>query len=337
MSVDMPMDLAIAPARHFFVVNPICFYRRQEMENVIADIHRFFAAADTENGAVEYAVHVSRFPRDAIGAIRRYAAAAPEGAPLRVYAVGGDGILFDCLNGIVGLPNTELGTLPYGKENNFYRVFGNGDIKDFRVLEAQTSAPSVSMDTLYCGSNHALSYCLIGLESVANAAAKAMHSHTGLLRRVAPALCRSMYINFGYLGTLTSRDVFKQQYRMWVDDEDWSGRHATINISNCPWYAGDKFAVPDARPDDGCLDVLASGDVGVRDVLRVMHKYVRGGYAEFPEIFSYKRAKRVFVTSDAPLVLDLDGEVFYDKHITVEIKPGAARIIAPTATQGVRP
>ncbi|MDR1853335.1 MAG: hypothetical protein LBR05_00300 [Azoarcus sp.] len=330
------MALPIAPARHFFVVNPVCFYRRQEMDEVIAGIHRFFAAARVSEEAAEYAVHISRFPRDAIGAIRRYAKAAPEGAPLRVYAVGGDGILFDCLNGIVGLPNAELGTMPYGRENNFYHVFGHTDLQLFRALDAQTSAISVPMDTLYCGSNHALSYCLIGLESVANASAKAMSERAGLLRHIAPSLWRKMYVNWGYVGMMSSRSVFRQQYRVWVDDEDWSGQHASINIANSPWYAGDKTAVPEAKPDDGSLDVLASGAVRVKDALRYMNKYVRGGHAEIPEFFAYKRAKRVFVTSDTPLVLDLDGEVFYDKHITVEIKPNAVRIVAPAGASGER-
>ena len=120
---------------------------------------------------------------------------------------------------------------------------------------------------------------------------------------------------------------------MWVDDEEWSGRHAHINIANSPWYAGNKTAVPEADPADGLLDVLTTGAKKKTQVLYAMRQYVRGGHSLHPEFFSYKRAKRVFVTSGDPLVLNLDGEVFYDKHITVEVKPAAVRIIAPAGAE----
>jgi diacylglycerol kinase family enzyme len=61
-----------------------------------------------------------------------------------------------------------------------------------------------------------------------------------------------------------------------------------------------------------------------------MWHYMRGKHAAHPDLFSHQRAKKVFVISDSPLMLDLDGEVFYDKYITVEIKPGVVRIIAPS-------
>jgi diacylglycerol kinase family enzyme len=327
----------LPPARHFFVVNPVCFYSRREMDEVVAEIHCFFEARrDTAGASSEYAVHVSRFPRDAIGAIRRFAAAVPYGAPLRVYAVGGDGVLFDCLNGIVGMQHTELGVMPYGAQNSFYHIFGESDKKIFRSLKAQTSAPSVPMDALYCGSNYALSYCLIGLESLINADSRGMKKHHVFLRRYMPEFFYVMDAYFSYFGTLMNRAAFKQNYRMWVDGEDWSGPHAIINISNSPIYLGGKIIIPEAVPSDGLMDVLCSSDTNVLSVFRVMLHYMRGKHAEHPDLFSHRRAKKVFIISDSPLILDLDGEVFYDKYITVEMKPGAVRVIAPTfGTDGV--
>ena len=318
------------PARHFFVVNPVSFRDRWEMDEVMAGIHRFFApSGKAAPASPEYAVHISRFPRDAIGAIRRFASAVPSGAPLRVYAVGGDGILFDCLNGIVDLPSVELGTMPYGTESNFYRVFGQRDKKIFYSLQAQTSAPSVPMDTLYCGSNYALNYCLIGLDSLVNASAKKLKSRYRFLQQWMPSFSQVANIYYAYLRTFMNRTIPKQNYQLWVDNEDWSGSHVAINIANGPWYVGDRAVVPEAVPSDGWMDVLCSGDANMLAMFRVMLYYMRGRHANYPELFSYRRAKKVFVTSDRPLMLDLDGEVFYDKYITVEMKPAAVRIIAP--------
>jgi diacylglycerol kinase family enzyme len=324
------MPASLPRTRHFFVVNPVCFYSHRDMDEIVAGIHHFFKAQGEADGvSPEYAVHISRFPRDAIGAIRRFAGAVPRGVPLRVYAVGGDGILFDCLNGVVGLPNTELGTIPYGMENSFYRTFGQNDKNIFRSLKAQTGAASVPTDALYCGSNYALSYCLIGLESLTNVSSRILKSRHGFLRHYMPDLFCAMNVYFNYLGMLMNRAVFKQSYRMWVDGEDWSGAHAIINIANTPMHSGNRAIVPEAVPSDGQLDVLCSGNAGMLSVFRMMLHYMRGKHAEHPDLFSHQHAKKVFVISDSPLMLDLDGEVFYDKYVTVEIKPGAVRIIAP--------
>jgi hypothetical protein len=82
--------------------------------------------------AADCSIHVSRYLRDAIGVISKYRSGVPEGAVVRVYAVGGDGILFDCLNGIVGLRGVELGALPYGNTCDFPRAFGEEALPLFR-------------------------------------------------------------------------------------------------------------------------------------------------------------------------------------------------------------
>jgi len=335
--------------RHFFVVNPVCFESRQKMEAVIARVHHFFNQPDhsLQRGSADYAVHVSRFPRDAIGAIRRFANAVPAGAPLRVYAVGGDGILFDCLNGVIGLPNVELGIMPYGKRNDFYRVFGEKNRDVFNSLESQVCAPSVPVDAVYCGSNYVLSYCLIGIEPITSISIKKIRERT-FMKRFTPNFSPVGYIN--YMCTIGAMNfgLIKQYYRLWVDDENLSGVHFLINIMNSPWHWGNQY-FSDADPTDGYLDVQASGDMGILKMFRVANKVVRaqkefklgdtyltGYYEKYPHLMTYRRAKKISVASEGSLILSLDGELFYDKYIMVEIKPAAVRIINPNLVAGAR-
>jgi diacylglycerol kinase family enzyme len=115
----------------------------------------------------EYAIRLSRFPRNAIRTARQYITQAGPDTPVRVYAVGGDGILFDCLNGIIGLSNAELAPVPYGHTNDFVRAFGEGLEDTFRDIPLLASAPVIPTDILRCGSNYALNLCTVGLESAA--------------------------------------------------------------------------------------------------------------------------------------------------------------------------
>jgi len=327
------MSISVSPARHFFVVNPVCFDNRQKMESMIAEIHHFFNELNnsSHSRSSEYAVHISRFPRDAISAIQRFANAVPGTVPLRVYAVGGDGVLFDCLNGAVGLPNVELGIIPYGKGNNFYHVFGEDSKDVFTSLKAQIGAPSVPMDALYCGSNYALNHCLIGLEAFCRSNIKRIREGRTLMDKYISTFAGLLGTNCLYLASILNPDILKQSYRIWMDDENLNGTHTFINIVNSPCYSGNrKYAIHEADPSDGWLDVLISTEMNLRNFNKILNKYTKGCHAKYPNLFEYRRVKKVFLTSNNPLIFNLDGEIFYDKYISVEIKPKIIRIIDPT-------
>ncbi|MCL1861598.1 MAG: hypothetical protein FWG52_08735 [Proteobacteria bacterium] len=327
------MPVSIYQARHFFIISPLCFGSHLKMEAMITGIHRFFNDFNNslEQVVPDYAVHVSRFPRDAICAIQQFASAVPSGIPLRVYAVGGSGLLFDCLNGVVGLPNVELGIIPCGEWIDFYRVFGEANKEIFNSLEAQTCAPSTPMDALYCGSNYALSHCLIGLEALFRRNTKSMRERRTLVDRCMLTFSKLFNVSSLCLMGAFDSEILRQNYRIWVDDENLSGEHAFITIANSPYYARNKKnIILEADPADGCLDVLLSNGINVSESYDVLSKYVNSHHEKYPHLFTCRRAKKVFLTSSSPLILDLDGEVFYDKYISIEIKPGVVRIIDPT-------
>jgi diacylglycerol kinase family enzyme len=325
------MSTSILSARHFFVVNPVCFYNRMEMDAIITEIHDFFSSMKNPavSAVAEYDIHVSRFPRDAIWAIQSFANAAPPWVPLRVYAVGGRGTLFDCLNGIVELTNVELGIMPYGKETNFYPVFGVKNKNVFSLLEMQISASSVYMDVLHCGSNYALSHCTIGLEAFAND--KRARKGSAFLDRCMSVFFHALNINSMHLTGIVHPELLRQNYRIWVDDEYLNGKYAFINISNGPCYTRNKHdVILEADPTDGWLDMLVCNEVSVLKSYNVFNKYINGNHAKYPHLITCRRAKKIFLSSANPFMFDLDGEIFYDKHISIEVKPKKVRIISPS-------
>jgi diacylglycerol kinase family enzyme len=118
---------------HLFIINPKSFFPNfRKMDLFISGIKDFFREKEEP-----CTIHISRFPRDAIIIIRRYFKKADSGARIRVYAVGGDGVAFCCLNGIIGIPNAELALMPFGTSNNFVRAFGPGRYDDFRNIGLQ--------------------------------------------------------------------------------------------------------------------------------------------------------------------------------------------------------
>jgi diacylglycerol kinase family enzyme len=134
-----------------------------------------------------------------------------------------------------------------------------------------------------------------------------------------------------YLGGIQAafnKPVITQRYNLTIDGEQLTGQYCSINIANGPCYGGDKNAVITAVPDDGFLDALFFKSTKPLRILSEMVPYTMGRYANYPGDFIWKRVRKVAIRSDAPLYIDLDGEVFFDTNITVEVMPGAVKIVA---------
>jgi diacylglycerol kinase family enzyme len=320
-------EISRGARKHLFIINPCSFRAGMDMDAFIARIKNQFERVLK----ADYEIHVSRFPRHAIRTVRQYITRAGPETPVRVYAAGGDGILFDCLNGIVGLPNAELAPIPWGRTNDFIRAFGEGLEDGFRDIPLLAAAPTLPTDILHCGSNYALNLCTVGLESAAIfrsvAIQQGLKTWPRFLRDNHRIYNMSYYL--GGIAVMFNKKLLTQEYDISIDGEDLSGAYASVNIANGPCYGGDKSAVVTAVPDDGLMDVLLFKSTGpLRGISRILPS-TKGHYSRFPDDFTLKRGKIISIRSGDPLIINLDGETFLDTNITVELIQGAVKIAAP--------
>ena len=67
-------------------------------------------------------IHYSAAPGEATAFLRERL--KTEERPLRVYACGGDGTVYECVNGIVDYPDVELAIFAIGTGNDFVKIYG---------------------------------------------------------------------------------------------------------------------------------------------------------------------------------------------------------------------
>ncbi|MDR2351034.1 MAG: hypothetical protein LBF41_10535 [Deltaproteobacteria bacterium] len=313
--------------KNLFVINPVSFFTDKDLDFFIRLVRSYFVGREDRLD-----VRVSAYPRDAVTYTRNYVENLDPETRVRIYAVGGDGILFDCLNGIVGLPNVELGVIPHGKTNDFVRSFGEGLNAEFRDIGLQLSGKSLESDAISVGGYHALNSCTVGMESyAAYKAVNVQKRFKPFLDNFSRPVSRPLYAFLYYVGgifSIANKSVINQYYRLSVDGTDFSGNYASINIANGPCYGGDKCGAVAAMPDDGLLDVVLFKSTGVFDFLSKGFDYLYGRFHKYPELFGYHRAREVTIQSELPLILQLDGETIIDTGVTAKIVPKAVRIIS---------
>jgi diacylglycerol kinase family enzyme len=261
---------------------------------------------------------------------------------VRVYSVGGDGTLFDCLNGIMGFNNVELAVIPYGRENIFVRGFGKDTLPLFRDISQQFNGKTIPLDVIRCGTNYAMSFCTIGMEADARTKILEIQNLLEGGNLFNQWLIKQFYTPVCYLGAAKAafnHKVIHQNYELTVDGEDLGGKHSTINIANGAWYGEKLRPQSSARPDDGILDIIASRGGNPLEIIFKTPRYLKGSFTTSSADFTLRRGRKIVIRSKDPLIINLDDIVFFDTEITVEVLPGAVRFVDVTMQgyQGVRP
>ena len=309
--------------KHFLVINPHSIRNQETLEHVIADIEKAFS---TET---EHKIYLSRYPRDAIAAVHRYVSDCPNDEIVRVYAVGGDGILFDCLNGMVDFPNAELTSVPYGTNNDFIMAFGDnsdGNItRRFRDLKALSVAPSRPIDIISCGSNFAMLEVNIGLIG------QTLIYKNTVFRKIPDKILRKnagIAYTFCALLALFNKVILNQYYTIFLDGEDLSGNYYHIKLANSACNAGSYIPNPYARPNNGSFELVLGRTTTKGKIIRSMEDYNKG-HSEKHDFLILKRGRKLEVKSDIIMSVMIDDEAYYTDKITLELIPGGIKFFAP--------
>jgi diacylglycerol kinase family enzyme len=101
-----------------------------------------------------------------------------------------------------------------------------------------------------------------------------------------------------------------------------------VVVANGRYFGGGMKICPDARVDDGLLDVLLIGDLTKRDLLLTLPKTYRGTHLPHPKA-ELLRGASVEVDATTQLPIELDGEQPGTTPARFEVVSRALRLRAP--------
>jgi diacylglycerol kinase family enzyme len=306
--------------KHVFVFDPKAFYNQQwKMDNILDNLGQFFRTQDKPDFSIQF----SRYRRNAIGIIQEEAEKAKSDDIIRVYAVGGEEILFDCLNAVAHFPNMQLAVVPYGETNNFLKIFGTENADLFKDIPALVQSDTLPTDAIRWGVNYALSSCYIGMNS-------------GISKRVKDlkaTLTKNSFILFSKISTFFSRifsafnrHLAARNFTIKIDDADYSGQYSLIHVANSPYFAGKKTGVSDATPEDGLLDITL---VKAANPLKTLVSTRRYSTGKRPGNCTFVQGKKITIHTKTQMWIQLDNEFIQDTDITLSVVHHAVQIVVP--------
>jgi len=237
-----------------------------------------------------------------------------------VVAVGGDGTLFEVLNGL--FPREEgvgpaLAVLPLGTGNSF--------VRDFDLQEPAAAVRALTQDrrrtcdvvraTHSGGELYFMNLLSVGFTARAGALTN---------RRFKP-LGVGGYI-LAVLASLVKME--HPTFALSVDSGLMEVRACTLlSFSNSRFTGGDMMMAPNADPSDGQVDFVRIGPLGRRKFLRAFPKIFKGTHDELSEI-EITRASRIDFDMEHPVDVLVDGEIIQLELHSLEVMPGAVEFVA---------
>ena len=247
------------------------------------------------------------------------AKAVAEGVDL-VMAQGGDGTVMACVTGLAG---TEVprAVLPGGTGNLLATNFDIPSELD-EAVEVAIGGDRVRLDVAAMDDDRFVVMGGIGFDAaMLRDADPRLKEHLGAVAYVLSG--------FKHLRRRATR------FRLRLDDRRIDRTGQGVLIGNLGRLQGGLPVMPDARPDDGLLDVAVLQTRTVLDWLVLAAGVLLRRRRKDPQLETFQ-ARRVEVHCDTPLPVERDGDPLDTPRdrLVVEVVPAALTLCVPGATKG---
>jgi diacylglycerol kinase family enzyme len=263
-----------------------------------------------------------------------------------VLLLGGDGTVHRHLGPLVrvGLP---VLVVPAGSGNDFARALGLRGVRDslsawkkfcagsanvysidLGVISAGKSAGGASSTISQSGSTPhdppRYFCCVAGVGLDGEVAARAnglprwLRGHGGYLLSLVPTMLKFAPLRIKIL------TAGEDSERGWVTRSDQPTILAAF--ANTPVYGGGMKIAPQAKMDDGLLDVCVVGGIGRLKLLSVFPTVYVGRHLKIREV-SYFQTARIRVETERPLDVYADGEYVCRTPVEVGVQRAALKVV----------
>ncbi len=258
-------------------------------------------------------LHISESARDLTEQAER---AVGDGVD-RLLVAGGDGTFHHVAQALVRT-DCALGVIPLGRGNDFAADLGVPDAMS-EAFEFGLQGSIRSIDVGCIGERYFTGYCGMGFDSEA---AHYAHEAPAFLRGTAAYVYSVLRTMFAF-----------QPPRLTVrhDEGEFQGAAMFAVACNISRFGGGMKIAPQARFDDGVLDLVLAKKLGKVALLRVFPKVYSGEHVHHPAVI-LQRIRQVRIAADRSVAVACDGEPLgrlEGEELRVTVERGALRVVAP--------
>lgn len=290
--------------RVLFIVNPVSGVN-QSRKALLADI----ASAELDPHVFDWEIQFS----DSAGHAKELSHAAAVAGVDIIAAVGGDGTVNQVVKGMIGSSST-MALIPAGSGNGLARHL-KIPIDIVQSVQLIKAGETQLIDTVRLNDSLFVSIAGVGFDAL-------------VAKRFSKVSRRGF---FSYFKIVTKEYHYyrPRKYRMIIDGKAFVRQALFVSFANTNQFGYNTIISPDARIDDGLVDVCIVKKVPLLYAPRVVGLLLtrRIDNSGFVEII---RAKSVQLVRNKNKVVNVDGEpVKLHKELRIDVAPLSLRVIVP--------
>jgi len=261
-----------------------------------------------------------------------------------ILVFGGDGTVHRHLGPLVRLGLPVL-VVPAGSGNDFARALGLGRVRDalaawrkfcggagnVRTIDLGLMSPLNQDDAPDSGPGTRYFCCVAGVGLDGEVARRAnrlprwLRGHGGYAVTVIPTIFRFAPLPMKILTAVESSTEDKAPNQGWTTRSDQPT--LLVALANAPAYGGGMKIAPQAKMDDGLLDICVVGGVDPFKLFCMFPSVYYGRHLKIREV-EYFQAGRVRIETENPLDVYADGEYVCRTPVEVAVQRGALKVVA---------
>ena len=248
----------------------------------------------------------------------------------RIFALGGDGTFQQLANAIGVGQNIVLGVLPAGGGNDLAQALGlpldpvlaaklllDGEV---RFLDAARVRTSDGNERLYLGGGG------VGLDAAAAQFAGGVYRNLRGRPRYLLSMIRAL-IGFHAMKIHASIES--------AENIEWRCEALVVGVLNTPSYGAGLRLAPQAKLDDGMLDLVLVENLSLLQILRVLPRVITHGELQTNRV-RRQTFRRVRIETKTPAKFHGDGEILGWTPVEIEVVAGAIRMLCPRNDSSIR-
>lgn len=245
-----------------------------------------------------------------------------------VITLGGDGVIYETVNGLMKLPDEHrprLGIIPIGSGNDFARTLGMARNDPERAISELLRGEERVIDLGKVNDRYFVQTLSFGLDAAI--ALDTIDRRANNTRQRGSAL----FVTSGLKLLFTNRRGWP--YHAVIDGEQIDGIDIAFAVQNGPTYGGGFKICPGAKPNDGELDLCYTIKKASLPHSLALFGLIRAGRHTKSRKLHLRRVKHIELSFDEGIQppCQVDGEKLEAGRYVIDVVPEALRVITPAS------
>ncbi len=238
-----------------------------------------------------------------------------------IISIGGDGTLYDIVNAQMKL-NPEkripIGIIPAGTGNSVYMDIVGREQNTEKALKTILSGRTMKIDVLKAKNSLSSFYFIniLGFGFTTEVTQRAIRLKSLGKHAYSLAIFMKLLGLKSYNLQMHKKETVHQM------------KNTFVSILNTRFAGGNLLMAPNAKINDGLMDVIVVNDISRIDLIRTFPKIYDGTYIHSPHV-QYFQTDRIKFTSTQPKILSPDGEITGKLPVEIEVIPKAISVFSP--------